>query len=138
MIITIDGPVATGKSSVARKLAEYLGYIYFDTGAMYRTVAHGLIKNGVNIEDDAALKAFLDGFQFDIRVRHGAKHYFLGSEDVTDAIRSQAVTAMVSAVAAKAQVREKLVAIQRKFARGVNAVFEGRDMGSVVFPDASL
>lgn len=138
MIITIDGPVATGKSSIARRLAEYLGYIYFDTGAMYRAVAYSLMNKGVNIDDEQALKAFLDDFHFDIHMRHSEKHYFVGDEDVTDAIRSQSVTGAVSKISAKAAVREKLVAVQRKLAISVNAVFEGRDMGTVVFPDAAL
>lgn len=138
MIITIDGPVATGKSTVARRLAEQLGYIYFDTGAMYRAVAYGIMKQNVDIEDPAALAAFLNGFHFSIQVRRGSKHYFIGDEDVTEQIRSQAVTGHVSKIAAQRAVRDKLVALQRSMAQGVNAVFEGRDMGSVVFPKADL
>lgn len=138
MIIAIDGPVATGKSSVARRLAEQLGYIYFDTGAMYRAVAYGILTQGINIDDDQALVDFIEKFQFGIRVRRGVKHYYVGDEDVTEKIRSQAVTAVVSKISAKQAVREKLVGIQRKMAEGVNAVFEGRDMGTVVFPDAGL
>lgn len=138
MIIAIDGAVATGKSSVARRLAEQLGYIYFDTGAMYRAVAYGILTQGINIEEDQALLDFIEKFQFGIRVHRGVKHYYVGDEDVTEKIRSQVVTAVVSKISAKQAVREKLVGIQRKMAEGVNAVFEGRDMGTVVFPDAGL
>jgi len=138
MIITIDGAVATGKSSVARRLAEQLGYIYFDTGAMYRAVAYGVITQGIDIDDEKTLLEFIEKFQFGIRVRRGVKHYYVGDEDVTDKIRSQVVTAAVSKISAKQPVRDKLVHMQRKMAEGVNAVFEGRDMGTVVFPDAGL
>ncbi len=138
MIITIDGPVATGKSTIAKRLAESLGFIYFDTGAMYRAIAYGVLKNAVDLDDDTALKAFLDDFVFNIKVRHRKKIYCANGEDVTEEIRAQAVTHLVSQVAAKPLVRDKLVAIQRELAVGVNAVFEGRDMGTVVFPDADL
>lgn len=138
MIITIDGPVATGKSTIARKLAESLGFIYFDTGAMYRAATYSILKQGVNIEENEALDTFLGQFNFDIKIRRGHKHYYVNEEDVTSAIRSHEVTQAVSRVAAVKAVRNKLVAIQRQFAVGVNAVFEGRDMGTVVFPDADL
>jgi len=138
MIITIDGPVATGKSTIARKLAESLGFIYFDTGAMYRAVTYSILKEDVDTEDTEALDAFLSQFDFDIKIRRGHKHYYVNDEDVTTSIRSIEVTQAVSHIAAIKAVRNKLVAIQRQFAVGVNAVFEGRDMGTVVFPDADL
>jgi cytidylate kinase len=138
MIITIDGPVATGKSTVAKRLAEQLGYIYFDTGAMYRAVAYGIMKAGIDVDDPVALAKFLDQFQYSIHVRRGVKHYFFGDEDITTAIRSPAVTSIVSKISAQQIVRDKLVALQRSLAEGVNAVFEGRDMGTVVFPKADL
>lgn len=138
MIITIDGPVATGKSTIARKLAESLGFIYFDTGAMYRSATYAILKEDVDIEDQEALQQFLNTFNFDIQIRRGHKLYLVNDEDVTANIRSAEVTRNVSRVAAVKSVRSKLVAIQRQFAVGVNAVFEGRDMGTVVFPDADL
>lgn len=138
MIITIDGPVATGKSTIARKLAESLGYIYFDTGAMYRAVTYQFQKEGVDINDPAAVDAFLSRLQLEIKIHRTNKLYVVNGVDVTREIRSQAVTAAVSRVSALPAVREKLVAIQRQLAVGVNAVFEGRDMGTVVFPDADL
>lgn len=138
MIITIDGPVATGKSTLARQLAEQLGYIYFDTGAMYRSLTFALMQAGCSVDDESALIAFLEAFHFNIRMRQGITHYYVGDRDVTQEIRSQAVTLNVSRVSANPHVREKLVAIQRELAKGVNSVFEGRDMGTVVFPNASL
>lgn len=138
MIITIDGPVATGKSTIAKRLAESLGFIYFDTGAMYRALTYQIMKEGVDLNDPAAVDAFLSHFNLDIKIRRADKAYHVNGFDVTKEIRSQNVTSHVSQVSAIPAVREKLVAIQRQLAIGVNAVFEGRDMGSVVFPDADL
>jgi cytidylate kinase len=138
MIITIDGPVATGKSVVARRLAESIGFIFFDTGAMYRTLTYGILKHKIDIHQPDQLQKFLTEFQFDIKVMRHERMYFLEGEDVTQKIRSQAVTLAVSEVSAIKAIRDKLTAIQRELAVGVNAVFEGRDMGTAVFPDASL
>lgn len=138
MIITIDGPIATGKSTIAKTLAHEIGYIYFDTGAMYRCVTYGIIKNHVNVDHPDELKTFLDNFKFDIKVRHGERRYHVDHEDVSDLIRLDEVTSAVSKVSALRAVREKLVALQREHSIGVNAVFEGRDMGTAVFPDAQI
>lgn len=138
MIITIDGPIATGKSTIAKAVAKEVGYIYFDTGAMYRCLTYGIIKNKIAYEDSDQLKRFLAQFQFEIKLKLGEKHYFVENEDVTEKIRLEKVTGMVSKISAIKEVREKLVAIQREFALGVNAVFEGRDMGTVVFPEAQI
>lgn len=138
MIITIDGPVATGKSAVARKLAEEIGFIFFDTGAMYRTLTYGILKHKIDLHQHDQLQQFLNGFQFDIKVVRRERLYFFENEDITKQIRGKNVTLAVSEVSANKAVRDKLIAIQRELAIGVNAVFEGRDMGTVVFPDASL
>ncbi len=138
MIITIDGPVATGKSTIARKLAEALGYIYFDTGAMYRALTYAIVKSQVDINDPEALQKFLDTCDFDLRIHRVGRRYVVNGEDVTEYIRSRDVTSHVSQISAIAAVRDKLVAVQRQSAQGVNAVFEGRDMGTTVFPDADL
>lgn len=138
MIITIDGPVATGKSTIAKRLASSIGYIYFDTGAMYRAFTYGIIKNNVNFDSEENLKNYIKTFNFDIKVKHGNKRYFLNDEDVTDLIRQDLVTLQVSKISAIPLVREHLVQYQRELAKGVNAVFEGRDMGTVVFPDAQI
>lgn len=136
MIITIDGPVATGKSSIARRLAQEIGYIYFDTGAMYRCITYGILKHKVNLQDKEQLNEFLKNFDFHIKMRHRERHYIVEGEDVTDTIRGKDVTANVSEVSAIPEVRERLVGYQREQSQGVNAVFEGRDMGTVVFPNA--
>lgn len=138
MIITIDGPVATGKSTVAQKLADFLGYFYFDTGAMYRAFTYLVVNEKIPLDDEEALKEALNTFNFRIKVRRKRRFYYIGSEDVTKIIRTPEVTKKVSEVSAIPFVREKLVEIQRKLSEGVNAVFEGRDMGSHVFPDAHL
>lgn len=138
MIITIDGPVATGKTTIARKLAESIGFIFFDTGAMYRIVTYAILKEKINFESNEELEKFLATFDFDIKVVKHEKHYHYQHEDITLKIREDSVTSMVSKIAAKKQVREKLTKLQRELATGVNAVFEGRDMGSEVFPDAAI
>ena len=138
MIITIDGPIATGKSTLAKHLAKEIGYIYFDTGAMYRCLTFAILKHDVNLDDTQALKEFLLNFNFDIRIKRGDRYYFYEDEDISLKIRGPEVTFLVSKVSAIPLFREKLVAIQRDWALGVNAVFEGRDMGSVVFPHAQL
>jgi len=138
MIITIDGQIATGKSTIAKQLAHDIGFIHFDTGAMYRSLTHGLITQGIDPHHTADVLEYLERFDFDIRIKHGERFYYVDGKDVTDAIRLSEVTQLVSTVAAIKEVREKLVDVQRHLARGVNAVFEGRDMGTVVFPDAEV
>lgn len=138
MIITIDGPVATGKSTIAKKLAEAIGFIFFDTGAMYRTLTYGILKHQIDLTNAEILQEFLNDFNMDIKVIKHERHYFYKGEDITQKIRSQEITLAVSKVSAVKSIRDKLMAIQRELSVGVNAVFEGRDMGTVVFPDASL
>ena len=131
-MITIDGPAGTGKTTVAKGVSEKLGLAYFDTGAMYRAVAHLLLTQDIPLSDEERIKALLATFDF--RMEKG--RYFVGTEDVTEPIRSQAVNQIVSQVAALSFVREALWAIQRHFAKKHGGVFEGRDIGSVVFPKA--
>lgn len=138
MIITIDGPAGTGKTTIARLVAQKLGFAYFDTGAMYRSVTYGLLKNGILATDNQKVKAFLDEFKFTIKEVDGQKRYFANDEDVTDQIRQPEVTKKVSEVSALAEVRQKLVFVQRQFGQESNSVFEGRDMGSFVFPQADV
>ncbi|MBA3602665.1 MAG: (d)CMP kinase [Parachlamydiaceae bacterium] len=138
MIITLDGPIATGKSTIARKLAEELGYIYFDTGAMYRGITWLAIEKKIDIDDPSQMDALLKEFLFEIKIKRGERHYWVNKQDVTLPIRGDQVTSQVSRVAANPAVRDKLVSMQRDFSNGVNAVFEGRDLGSVVFPKADL
>lgn len=138
MIIAIDGPVATGKSTIAKKLARSIGYIYYDTGAMYRAVTFDILQKKIALDDPAALKNCLDSFDFKIKNRLGDTRYFLHGEDITDKIRTEEVSQLSSRVSANPFIRERMVQLQREYAHGVNAVFEGRDMGTTVFPDADL
>lgn len=136
MIITIDGPSATGKSTISKKIAEALHFIHFDTGAMYRCFTYDVIRAKISPDDHAAILELLKNFKIDIRQEKGVKRYFVHGVDVTDAIRSQEITDLVSKIAAYPEVRHELVKLQRAWAKGVDVVFEGRDLGTVVFPDA--
>lgn len=138
MIITIDGPSGTGKTTVARSVAKRLGFVYFDTGAMYRAFTWLVMEKGIAIDDAVALQRALNDFHFKIAEVGHKKHYFVNGTDVTEAIRSQEVTKMVSPVSALRDVRTHLLDFQHQFAQTENAVFEGRDLGTVVFPKAEI
>ncbi len=138
MIITIDGPSGTGKTTVARNVADRLGFVYFDTGAMYRAFTWLVMERDLAIDDAQAVKRALDDFHFKVAEVEHKKHYFVNGKDVTEAIRSQEVTKMVSPVSALREVRTHLLEFQHQFARKENAVFEGRDLGTVVFPEAEI
>ncbi len=130
--ITIDGPAGAGKSTVARELAQALGYGYLDTGAMYRALALAALRAGIAPEDEPGLTGLLASV--DLRLEHGRLR--LDGEDVADEIRQPAVDRIVSVVAAHPAVREALVARQRSIASEGGIVMDGRDAGSVVLPDA--
>lgn len=136
MIVTIDGPAGTGKTTVARRVAERLGFPHFDTGAMYRAVAYLLLRANISLTDAQKIAELLSVFSFEIRMNKGISRYCANGEDVTDVIRSSEVTQAASFVAALPLVREALWKIQREFGRKSGGVFEGRDMGSAVFPKA--
>lgn len=138
MIITIDGPVATGKSGVAKKLSEKLGFTFFDTGAMYRSLTYGILKHNIDIHQPEQLQKFLDQFTFEIKNVRRERFYYFEGEDITQKIRGKEVTLAVSEISANKMVRDKLIHLQRDLSKGVNAVFEGRDMGTIVFPEAEL
>ena len=138
MIITIDGPAGTGKSTVAKCVANLLEFLYFDTGAMYRAFTWFVLHSKIPPSDEASVKKLLSGFSFDIKEIDKQKHYFVNAQDITKEIRSLEITQSVSIVAAYPFVRKQLVEIQHKYGSTHDAVFEGRDMGSVVFPEAEL
>ena len=138
MIIAIDGPAATGKSTSAKLVSQKLGFTYLDTGAMYRCVTLLVLRNNVDINNQDHLASLLKNFQLDIK-KNGKDHLFLlDGEDVSKDIRSSDVTDNVSAVSALPVVRKKLVSIQRKIADNQDSVVEGRDIGTVVFPNADV
>jgi len=138
MIITIDGPAGTGKSTVAKRLAKALSFFYFDTGAMYRSFSYFLLEQKIDISDEEKVETALSDFTYDIKDKDGEKVYLVNGKDVSENIRTPLVTSAVSKVSAYEFVRKKLVKIQREFGSQKNAVFEGRDMGTVVFPNADL
>ncbi len=139
LVITIDGPAASGKSTVARLLAERLGASFLDTGAMYRAVTLAAIEAGVNMSDEEKLLVVLDNRKFRFAVREGKMVVSIDGLDVTEQIRRQEVTVNARYVASAAKLREKLVEMQRQFAaREKKIVAEGRDQGTVAFPDAGV
>ena len=136
--VALDGPAGAGKSSVAKKLAQRLGYIYIDTGAMYRAVAWLVLQKGVSLTDEAALNALLQGIQitFGPVEEDGRQQVWCNGADCTEAIRSAEVSNFVSAVSALGPVRQVMVEKQQEIASGNNVVMDGRDIGTVVLPQA--
>ncbi|MFO7904279.1 MAG: (d)CMP kinase [Planctomycetota bacterium] len=132
MIITIDGPAGAGKSSVARRLAQELGFWFLDTGAMYRAVALAVIRQGVDWSNTAAVAQLAS----QLPLAFDNDRVLLGKEDVTRAIRSAEVTTSTRHVADNQQARRQLVSLQRQLANGKDVVTEGRDQGTVAFPHA--
>jgi len=132
MIVTIDGPAGAGKSSVAKALARRLGFRFLDTGAMYRAVALAAVQRGLDLTDSDGLVRLASAVQIEI----GEDRILLDGQDVTDQIRTSAVTEVIHFAADNPGVREQLVQLQRRAAGGDNVVTEGRDQGTVVFPEA--
>jgi len=133
--IAIDGPAGAGKSTVARQVAQALGYTYVDTGAMYRAVACAVLDHEVDPADSAAVTALADGL--DIRLSPDAR-VFVNGRDVTEWVRTPAVTNLTSPLSALPGVRRRLVALQRAMGAAGGVVMEGRDIGTVVLPDAEV
>ncbi len=136
MIITIDGPSGTGKTTLARQLASKLGFDHFDTGALYRSVAYGVQHAGIQLDDKLRIMEFLTQFHLDIRTEQAQKQYILNGLDITSCIRTEEISRLASLIACIPEVRQSLIQIQRRYAQGCNVVCEGRDMGSTVFPEA--
>lgn len=136
--IAIDGPAGAGKSSVARAVARTLNATYLDTGAMYRAVGLYMMKSGVPLDMPALIAAHADDAHVDVRYENGVQHIDLNGEDVSDAIRENAVSAAASAVSAVPRVRELMVARQREIAAKTDVVMDGRDIGTRVLPAAPL
>ncbi len=136
--IALDGPAGAGKSTVAKGAAAALGFIYVDTGALYRTVGLKFIREGYDTELNCDIEAILKTIEVDIKFIDGTQHVFLNGEDVSDAIRTPEASMMASAVSAKPPVRAFLLEMQRKLARENNVLMDGRDIGTVVLPNATL
>lgn len=136
--VAIDGPVGAGKSSIARTAAQRLGFIYADTGALYRSVGLFCHRNGVDMTDPAAIAGTLGSIKLEIRLVDGVQHIFLNGEDVSEEIRLPEISMAASAVSAVPEVRAALLDTQRDIARKNNVIMDGRDIGTVVLPDAQV
>ncbi len=136
--IAIDGPAGAGKSTIAKAVAAKLGYIYVDTGAMYRAIGLHLMREGVNTDDEAEVNAHLDSADVRLAMEDGMQKVYLNGEDVTTAIRTEEAGMMASKTSAYSKVREKLVSLQQKIAADCSVVMDGRDIGTVVLPHADL
>lgn len=138
IIIAIDGPSGAGKSTVSRRLAAELGYVYIDTGAMYRAMGWKAAELGVEPAEGKALRALCDTTDVGLGIEDGEARVYVDGRDVTGLIRTPEMSMMASAVSAQPCVRERLLELQRRMGRGGGVVMDGRDIGTVVFPDAEL
>ncbi len=136
--VAIDGPAGAGKSSISKVVAKKLGYLYIDTGAMYRGITWALLNAGISIDDVDAVEAALSKIQLELRVEETGLSVWVNGIDVSQDIRTQYVTSHVSQVAAQKAVRTKLVEMQRHMASAGGVILDGRDIGSVVLPNAEL
>ena len=138
MIVAIDGPAATGKSTSAKKVSQELGFTHLDTGAMYRCVTLSVLRNQITLDNENALSQLLNELDIRLEKLDDELVVYLNGEDVSDEIRKAEVTSYVSTVSALSQVRNALVRIQRNIAKNQDCVVEGRDIGTIVFPDAEF
>ena len=137
--IAIDGPAGAGKSTIAKAVAGQLGWIYVDTGAMYRAIGLAALRKKISIsQNQQAVKALLPSLDIQLRHENGSQRIFLQGEDVSEAIRSPEASIAASDVSAIASVREFLLSQQREIARRTDVVMDGRDIGTVVLPDAQV
>ena len=138
MIIAIDGPAGSGKSTTAKLLAQKLGFIYLDTGAMYRAVTLYFLNNSVNLTDSSKIIKLLNSMNLTINHTNNNFTVFLDNQNINDRIRNQDINDMVSNVSKINDVRKEMVKIQRDFAKNKDILVEGRDIGSHVFPNAEF
>ena len=138
MNIAIDGPAGAGKSTIARRVAKELGYIYVDTGAMYRAMALHIIRNNVSGDDEAGISAACESADISLGFEGGEQAVYLNGENVNPLIRTPQVSEMASISSKNPRVREKLVSIQQELAKKTDVVMDGRDIGTRVLPDAPV
>lgn len=136
--IAIDGPAGAGKSTIAKTLAKELGYVYVDTGAMYRAMAYYFLQQGIDKDDEDAIIAAADDADVTIRYENGAQQVLLNGENVTASLRTEQVGNMASATSVYPAVRTKLVALQQKLAQTTDVIMDGRDIGTCVLPQAQV
>lgn len=135
--VAIDGPAGAGKSTIAKATAKELGFIYVDTGALYRAVAYNAVKNGV-IDDEQGIISMLDDTKVELKYVEGVQSVYLNGEDVSGFIRTPEISMGASKVSAIPQVREFLLNLQREIAKTNNVIMDGRDIATVVLPDAEV
>ncbi len=136
--VAIDGPAGAGKSTVSRAAAKAMGYIYVDTGALYRAVGVNALRNGIDTKDKAAVAASLDGISVDLVFENGEQKVLLNGENVSSEIRTPPASMAASDVSAVSEVRSFLFDLQRDIAARNNCIMDGRDIGTVVLPDAKV
>ena len=136
--IALDGPAGAGKSTIAKKVAEQLQFVYIDTGAMYRTLALACIKNNIDIADERKVSETAEAADLDIKYIDGVQHMMLEGEDVSAQIRTEQVSKAASDTSKYKRVRTRLVKLQQELAERYNVVMDGRDIGTVVLPHADL
>lgn len=136
--IAVDGPAGSGKSTVAKQVAKQLGMIYVDTGAMYRTVALYCMQEHISLEDEAAVVAALDNLNMEIQPQAEGQRIFLNGQDVTEQIRAAEIGKGASTVGAYQKVRERMVELQQAMAQEHSVIMDGRDIGTVVLPEAEV
>ena len=136
--IAIDGPAGAGKSTIAKKVAKELDFIYVDTGAMYRSMALYLIRKGVKAEEKNKIIELLPEIHVTLAYVEGEQHVYLNQEDVSSLIRNEEVSQMTSSISTFAEVREALLSLQRNLAKENNVLMDGRDIGTCVLPNAEL
>ncbi len=137
-VVAIDGTSGSGKTTTAREVSERLGWLYLDTGATYRAVAYFILQRGVNPENEEEVIQVLDELNIEIKKIDGEQRTIINGEDVSDKLRADKINKAVTPVSKIKEVRKYLVSIQRKIVDDRNAIVEGRDIGTVVFPDADL
>ncbi len=136
--IAIDGPSGAGKSTIAKAISKKLGFIYVDTGALYRSIGLYVLNEGKDTSDREIVTSMLKNINVEIRYVDSVQHVYLNGEDVSDAIRKPPVSMAASNVSAHPEVRDFLLSLQRKFAKENNVIMDGRDIGTVVLPDADI
>ncbi|MDY3248859.1 MAG: (d)CMP kinase [Candidatus Choladocola sp.] len=136
--IAIDGPAGAGKSTIARRAAKELSFLYVDTGAMYRAIALGLLRRNADVSSEQELLSALDEIDVTIGYENGEQQVYLNGENVSGLIRTEEVSRMASTSSAKPQVREKLTDLQRNLASRENVLMDGRDIGTLILPNAQL
>ena len=136
--VAIDGPAGAGKSTIAKAVAAKKGYVYVDTGAMYRAMALYFLRAGISKDDEAKISASVDDIRVSIKYEDGTQHVILNDEDVTGLIRTEEVGNMASATSVYGAVRTKLVALQQELAKTTDVIMDGRDIGTVVLPNADV